>query len=46
VQITASVGAAALPESAPHDKDALVQAADAALYSAKRQGKNRVGKAG
>jgi diguanylate cyclase (GGDEF)-like protein len=46
VQVTASVGAAALPESAPYDKDALVQAADAALYGAKRQGKNRVGKAG
>ncbi len=46
VQVTASVGAAALPESATYDKDALVQAADAALYRAKRQGKNRVGKAG
>jgi diguanylate cyclase (GGDEF)-like protein len=46
VQVTASVGAAALPESAAYDKDALVQAADAALYAAKRQGKNRVGKAG
>jgi diguanylate cyclase (GGDEF)-like protein len=46
VQVTASVGAAALPESATYDKDALVQAADAALYAAKRQGKNRVGKAG
>jgi diguanylate cyclase (GGDEF)-like protein len=46
VRITASVGAAALPESAEADKDALVQAADAALYRAKRLGKNRVMKAG
>ncbi len=46
VRITASVGAAALPDSAADDKDALVQAADAALYRAKRLGKNRVMKAG
>ncbi len=46
VRITASVGAAALPQSAVADKDALVQAADAALYRAKRRGKNRVAKAG
>ena len=46
VRITASVGAAALPDSAAMDKDALVQAADSALYRAKRLGKNRVVKAG
>jgi diguanylate cyclase (GGDEF)-like protein len=46
VHITASVGAAALPDSAEPDKDALVQAADSALYRAKRLGKNRVVKAG
>ena len=36
-----SFGAAALPETADDDKDALVAAADAALYEAKRAGKNR-----
>jgi diguanylate cyclase (GGDEF)-like protein len=46
VRVTASVGAASLPESAAADKDALVQAADSALYRAKRLGKNRVMKAG
>ena len=46
VHITASVGAAALPDSAAADKDALVRAADSALYRAKRLGKNRVTKAG
>jgi diguanylate cyclase (GGDEF)-like protein len=46
VHVTASIGAAALPESAIADKDALVQAADSALYRAKRLGKNRVMKAG
>ncbi len=46
VRITASVGVAALPHSSVPDKDALVQAADAALYRAKRLGKNRVMKAG
>ncbi len=46
VRITASLGAAALPQSSGADKDALVRAADAALYRAKRFGKNRVMKAG
>ena len=46
VRITASVGAAALPQSSVADKDALVQAADSALYRAKRLGKNRVIRAG
>ena len=46
VRVTASLGAAALPESAAADKDALVAAADAALYRAKRAGKNRVVRAG
>ena len=41
LRITASFGVAALPESA-RDKDGLVAAADAALYAAKRGGKNRV----
>ena len=42
LHVTASFGAAALPESATTDKDALVAAADSALYRAKRAGKNRV----
>jgi diguanylate cyclase (GGDEF)-like protein len=46
VRVTASLGAAALPQSAAADKDALVAAADAALYRAKRLGKNRVVRAG
>ena len=46
VRVTASLGAAAAPESAVLDKDALVGAADAALYRAKRLGKNRVARAG
>ena len=43
--MTASFGAASLPHSANIDKDALVAAADAALYRAKRSGKNRTVKA-
>jgi diguanylate cyclase (GGDEF)-like protein len=45
LRVTASFGAAALPHSAKVDKDALVAAADAALYRAKRSGKNRTVKA-
>ena len=46
LRVTASFGAASLPDSAKIDKDALVAAADAALYRAKRSGKNRTVKAG
>ena len=42
--VTASVGVATIPISAS-DPDGLVRAADAALYEAKRAGKNRVCKA-
>jgi diguanylate cyclase (GGDEF)-like protein len=45
LRVTASFGAASLPHSAKIDKDALVAAADAALYRAKRSGKNRTVKA-
>jgi diguanylate cyclase (GGDEF)-like protein len=41
LQVTASFGVASFPEAADHDS--LVEAADAALYAAKRAGKNRVG---
>ena len=40
VQITASFGVAAFPQT--HTADELMTAADLALYSAKRQGKDRV----
>ncbi len=46
IRVTASFGVAALPDSAPAEKDALVAAADAALYRAKRSGKNRTMKSG
>jgi diguanylate cyclase (GGDEF)-like protein len=44
LQVTASFGVAAVPESAS-DEEELVAAADAALYRAKRAGKNRVERA-
>jgi len=41
VAITVSCGVAALGRDGAHDKTSLVAAADAALYEAKRAGKNR-----
>ena len=41
LKVTASFGAASLRKSSNDGKDALVAAADAALYRAKRSGKNR-----
>jgi diguanylate cyclase (GGDEF)-like protein len=41
IRVTVSVGAASYPAHA-HDKGALLQAADQALYHAKQTGKNRV----
>jgi diguanylate cyclase (GGDEF)-like protein len=41
LKVTASFGAASLAHSSGADKDSLVAAADAALYRAKRSGKNR-----
>ena len=45
ISVTASFGVASLPDSAS-DKASLIAAADAALYRAKRAGKNRVERAG
>jgi diguanylate cyclase (GGDEF)-like protein len=44
LKITASFGVASIPDSAA-DKESLIAAADAALYRAKRAGKNRVERA-
>jgi diguanylate cyclase (GGDEF)-like protein len=44
LKVTASFGVASLPSNA-RDKDSLIAEADAALYRAKRGGKNRVGRA-
>jgi diguanylate cyclase (GGDEF)-like protein len=44
LRVTASFGVASLPTSAT-DKESLIAAADAALYRAKRAGKNRVERA-
>jgi diguanylate cyclase (GGDEF)-like protein len=45
LKVTASFGAASLAASPQSDKEGLVAAADAALYRAKRSGKNRTVKA-
>jgi diguanylate cyclase (GGDEF)-like protein len=45
LRVTASFGAAAINGDGTADKDALVASADAALYRAKRSGKNRTVKA-
>jgi len=45
LRVTASIGVAALRDSA-EDERSLIAAADAALYEAKRAGKNRVAAAG
>jgi len=41
LRVTASFGVASLASAGTADKDALVAAADGALYEAKRSGKNR-----
>ncbi|HEY2637882.1 MAG TPA: GGDEF domain-containing protein, partial [Solirubrobacteraceae bacterium] len=45
LRVTASFGAASLTTAGRQDKESLVAAADAALYRAKRSGKNRTVKA-
>ena len=42
LRITASLGIACYPESAPADVAALIERADLALYRAKQAGKDRV----
>ena len=42
VQITASLGLAAFPSPGIESAEALVQAADAAMYRAKNEGRNRI----
>jgi diguanylate cyclase (GGDEF)-like protein len=44
LRVTASFGVASLPSNA-RDKDSLIAEADAALYRAKRAGKDQVGRA-
>jgi diguanylate cyclase (GGDEF)-like protein len=44
LHVTASFGAASMPESA-NDQSSLIAAADTALYVAKRSGKNRTARA-
>jgi diguanylate cyclase (GGDEF)-like protein len=46
LKVTASFGVASLASAGTADKDALVAAADGALYEAKRSGKNRTVRAG
>ncbi|HWM10931.1 MAG TPA: diguanylate cyclase [Solirubrobacteraceae bacterium] len=46
LRVTASFGVASLASAGTADKDALVAAADGALYEAKRSGKNRTVRAG
>ena len=44
LRVTASIGVASVPDEAV-DRDSLIAAADAAVYRAKRGGKNRVERA-
>jgi diguanylate cyclase (GGDEF)-like protein len=41
VTVTISIGVASFPEDGDNEEE-LIQAADAALYDAKRRGRNRV----